>query len=1035
MKYKGRLLKWISVIFFIYFALLEAYIPVSENFSNRVRVLYIGGGRGPHHEYSSIEFLERKTNLRFIYQRESNPESKGGSESAQICDGILWDNAEYPIFLEKRIEELRTYLKRKDFDFIVLRGKKLPVDIQKSIVDYVKNGGFVVWLYPDVVEKGFLREICPFKKKKGRRSSSEVILSEIRNPLFCGILCEEMFSNLRFPPVEFGKEVKIIAKTKKENYGVIGIKSYGKGEVMGYSFPQLIPVIHNYGDKNNIDTDFLWAEFWEQIGNWIKWEEKKFPVQINCIPEKKRVIAGERVNLKVEFYIRNARVKRGILELKIIDARGKEFVKKKVKLNKLVNENLKIEIPKYAHTGKYLIAIRFHSGNFIHSAYSVIEVKGYIESFITTEKFGYLPGENINFDVKINSSIAKTFTAEFFILTPFKEIVNYQRKKVALKKGENSVRFNWKMIDYGIEGWAFRSYFLLTEEKGKEWDYTEKWFWRYQPWTMREKILISNYWALQERIPSSLFPLFVLYHKGIGYNAGHSWKEPYYSRFNMRAWYQFSATMMERYTNNFTTKDFSHLKSYAKKMFDVSHHTGAYVIYDFGEETGFYYHWSNNPFGRKWKKEKDIPPGAHRFFRMYLKEKYGTIEKLNEEWETNYRSFDEIKLSPEYGYPSGWLFLPPPKHLPENIAPYIDTHGFFFWYVKKVAETITNEIKKYNPTPDWGMSFSLTFNLFSPIPMTMIHPCYNSQILVPWNNKAIRFSKEESTPLFSFHWGFSPDFRVWGQFWNQSLASLSTFISNWGPQFNPDLTHSRSTFYLKKLMRKVRKREKFFLDCYPVKNFDVGFYHPDLEWQEVHSHPSFYLKAQGPESKIMGQLGYKPTGTGWMGGPHYQIYNALNSSGYVVRYVDEEEIEKCRVLVVPYVECLSEYAAEKIKNFVKKGGVLITFPVIGKYDEYGKPYREYPGAGLSEVIGLKANPDIIGKRSILVLKGKKNFPLEFTPRSGSEPPYLWTFGHQKILSKGKNVEVIATHYDGNPAITVNQYGKGKAIHFNMFIFD
>ena len=107
MKYKGRLLKWISVIFFIYFALLEAYIPVSENFSNRVRVLYIGGGRGPHYEYPSIEFLERKTNLRFIYQRESNPESKGGSESAQICDGILWDNAEYPIFLEKRIEELK----------------------------------------------------------------------------------------------------------------------------------------------------------------------------------------------------------------------------------------------------------------------------------------------------------------------------------------------------------------------------------------------------------------------------------------------------------------------------------------------------------------------------------------------------------------------------------------------------------------------------------------------------------------------------------------------------------------------------------------------------------------------------------------------------------------------------------------------------------------------------------------------------------------------------------------------------------------
>jgi len=72
------------------------------------------------------------------------------------------------------------------------------------------------------------------------------------------------------------------------------------------------------------------------------------------------------------------------------------------------------------------------------------------------------------------------------------------------------------MQDYGTEGWAFRTVFLLVDNAGKKWAEKDCWFWRYQPWTMREKFLFSNYWAGTSGVPARMMPLFVRYHKSVG---------------------------------------------------------------------------------------------------------------------------------------------------------------------------------------------------------------------------------------------------------------------------------------------------------------------------------------------------------------------------------------------------------------------------------------------------------------------------------------------------------------------------------------
>ncbi len=1012
-------------------------VMVTEKFTDRIRVLYLAE-RGPHHNYLQIDFLERNTDLRFIYQRNSSPETGRNDESAAIADGILWDGAASPLISSERISELNDILKERHFDFVILELKEFAPETASLIAEYVKGGGYLIWLGSSVVEEGPLAEICPFKKSDVKPSRKEKItVVKGNHPLFAGMPLETMFEG-RVPQGSFKGAVEVAVSTSPTGQGLLGIMEVGKGTVLALNLSGIVQPNHT----SKADTDFLWAHLWQQAGTYWKGRGCGLSSYLSIDTLDEDIPSGGQVPVSVNISHKSGEHPYYML-LEITDRQGKNHIKKEFLLSAGdVPKNVSLILPEDMKTGIYLLTSKItdRRRNVIHSAYSYISVKGMVEVTLKTDSYGYAAGQPVLITADIKSKKDVPLVAKLVIKDSMNIPVMYEKKDVRVPAGEGrEITFDWMMPDYGVEGWAFCADIIVEDGSKRVVGTAKDWFWRYEKWTMREKFLFCNYYAGEGRIPASMMPLFALYHRGVGFNAGHSWHEPYYSRFNMRGWLQYPTTLLENFTGNFRTPDFSHLAERGKREFESSRHTAAWVIYDFGEESGYYYHWSNNPFERKWKDAKDIPEGAHTLFRLYLKGRYGTIEDLNRQWQRSFGSFEDIKMERRYGLPAGWLFGPPPESVEDNLAPYIDTHGFFFWYNQQVAEGLTRAINRYNPTADWGMSFSLTFNPFPPIPMTMIHPFYSAQLLSAWHARGTVNSRNESTPIFSFHWGFDEDYRSWAQFWHQNLAALATYQSNWGSMFNFNLTHSRSTLLFKRYMSRVRPRERFFLDCYPVEDYDVGIYHPTLDWAQVHSRPNFFLKSKGPNDPAMGQLGYKSTGTGWLGGPEHQIYSLLNSSGYLPRFVKEEDIKKCRVLFVPYVETLPEGAVEEMKRFVSAGGLLVTMPVTGTHNGYGKPYNVVPGGGLAEVLGLTLGRDIIGQRSLIVLPSLSGdeHPLQFsyTPRQGSEPPYLWTFGHQQVKTIDKGVGVVARLYDGSPAITVNSYGKGMAVHLNLFTFD
>ena len=195
--------------------------------------------------------------------------------------------------------------------------------------------------------------------------------------------------------------------------------------------------------------------------------------------------------------------------------------------------------------------------------------------------------------------------------------------------------------------------------------------------------------------------------------------------------------------------------------------------------------------------------------------------------------------------------------------------------------------------------------------------------------------------------------------------------------------------------------------------------------------------------------GYKQPGVGWLGGPETQVYNALTASGYSPKFVTEDEIPKCRVLVVPSTECIGASAAAKMKALVQRGGMLVTMPWVATNNPYGRPYTTQPGAGLDTVLGLQLKFPIIGQREELILsrelkdlsggKPAKDapvvLPLPITQRLGSEPPFMYSHGHQAVAHRDAAAKVLLEHVDGQPALTWHALGKGVAVHLNMFTFD
>ena len=170
----------------------------------------------------------------------------------------------------------------------------------------------------------------------------------------------------------------------------------------------------------------------------------------------------------------------------------------------------------------------------------------------------------------------------------------------------------------------------------------------------------------------------------------------------------------------------------------------------------------------------------------------------------------------------------------------------------------------------------------------------------------------------------------------------------------------------------------------------------------------------------------------------YGFYDGLSRGHFPFDVIDEESLNndpgKYELLILPNATCFKKEKADKIRDFVKGGGNIISTFETSLYDENGRKLENF---NLQDVFGIESSGEVFGPLSwdYVYPKDNQHFSLKKIKSSFISAP---SYGLQ--LKPTGNVPALFCNplpgsYSGSPVasefpfIIENTYGKGKSIFF------
>ena len=157
------------------------------------------------------------------------------------------------------------------------------------------------------------------------------------------------------------------------------------------------------------------------------------------------------------------------------------------------------------------------------------------------------------------------------------------------------------------------------------------------------------------------------------------------------------------------------------------------------------------------------------------------------------------------------------------------------------------------------------------------------------------------------------------------------------------------------------------------------------------------------------------------GGSVRGLYSLAEAHGFQWDSITAEQVTKgglngVKLLMLPYLQIMTPAEMNAVRDFVKKGGVVIADARCAVYDVHGVPYEKPP---MDDFFGISrtqfaAKPD---HRDIVV--------------TGLVEKAVLTGALVDTSIRATTAKAYGNCDDGSVAFLVNDYGKGKAIMFNF----
>ena len=383
-------------------------------------------------------------------------------------------------------------------------------------------------------------------------------------------------------------------------------------------------------------------------------------------------------------------------------------------------------------------------------------------------------------------------------------------------------------------------------------------------------------------------------------------------------------------------------------------------------------------------------PHCMRELRLWLKNVYGSLDALNESWQTKFTDWEEIV----------------PMTLPEarkhtSFAPWMDHRTFNDYQRAKALGIQTAAVEKHRGV--WvALSGTSDTNPWNAWDYYQIMP-HMKAIAGYFGEQTIQHRSFAKTKLASMPWiGYDVPYDEHNMQVNRALMNGVSGLNIYGSffYFAPDWTMPVAGLELKKILSRYLNGRADL-----IMHFDAAVYPIAMHYSPA-------------SIKVDHILGYNELRKSATSGFRNILGDcALNYNYIAYGEIEKGEFDKYKVIFLPLSMSLSDAEIDNLNKFVRNGGILIADMAAGHYNDHA--VRKNNRSGLLKLFGLKSFGElrkIKGKvNAIDPVLGKLSIPVDYIESDV-------TAGTARAMGKATG------DFGSSDVFFINDYGKGKAIY-------
>ena len=446
-----------------------------------------------------------------------------------------------------------------------------------------------------------------------------------------------------------------------------------------------------------------------------------------------------------------------------------------------------------------------------------------------------------------------------------------------------------------------------------------------------------------------------------------------------------------------------------------------------------------------------------KYFQVWLKGKYETIEKLNAGWETSFKTWEDVMpLTTDEIFKRELTKASTKGNITQfpgiNLAPWADHREYNDDTMQSAVARYANAINEVDPSAPVGYSGTQMpsayggfdfWKMSKNLSWIEYYDCNGSREIIKG------FMPKEYPLIHAISLGGKIDEQfprvwhgilhgdagtlVWPFNGNDTAASLAIDLEG------QNIKASAKALELAQQFKKLRSGIPIVLRHTNFEKNQIAVY-----YSQSSIRADWILEVKKDGKSWINRSSSWESGHNYYASGREGYYKILEDIGYQYTQISHDQVENnqmekmgIKIIVMPRVISMSNKEIENLKTFVKNGGVIIADILTGRLDEHCVDYKDK--LEINELLGINRSPFVYQEETKGEEDGKSyvggfGYPIQVSMeedfgdlKKGSSINVLGFFEPNVTLNKAKALGKTSN----GPALLQNSFGSGTVYTLNF----